>query len=78
MDWSGEEIKKRLRQGDYLEVSTGGGIFEVWAEPFGSPPALYYEGEQFSLDHLDGIVEKIMTNVRSGEIRCRWVDKRDD
>ncbi len=37
MDWTGEEIKKRLREGDFLEVSTGGfdklttsgGIFEV-------------------------------------------------
>ena len=43
MDWTGEEMKKRLRQGDFLEVSTGGGIFEVWAEPFGTPPAVYYE-----------------------------------
>ena len=78
MDWTGEEMKKRLRQGDFLEVSTGGGIFEVWAEPFGTPPAVYYEGEQYSLNDLDNIVEKIMANVRAGEYRCRWVDKRDD
>ncbi len=85
MDSAREEIKKSAlggRQGDFLEASTGGfdklttsgGIFKVWAEPFESPPVLYYEGERFSLDELDGIVEKIMTNPAlrdTGEFRCR-------
>jgi hypothetical protein len=53
----------------------------VWAEPFTSPPAIYYEGEQFSMDELDDIVEKIMSNPAlraDGTFRCRWVGKRND
>ncbi len=92
MDSAREVIKKSAlggRQGDFLEASTGGfdklttsgGIFEVSAEPFGSLPALFYEGERYSFHELDGIVERIMTNPAlrdTGEFRCCWVDKRDD
>lgn len=69
-----DELKRRLREGDYLEISTGGGAFEVWAEPFASPPALYYEGEQLPFSELDRVAEKIIAEMRRGEIRCRWVE----
>jgi hypothetical protein len=69
-----DELKRRLRDGDYLEVSTGGGAFEVWAEPLASPPSVYYEGERLPLDELDRVAEKIVGEMRSGEIRCRWVE----
>ncbi|MBZ5646125.1 MAG: hypothetical protein LAN37_02750 [Acidobacteriia bacterium] len=69
-----EELKRRLREGDYLEISTGGGAYEVWAEPFASPPAVYYEGEKHPIGELDRIAEKIMGEMRSGEISCRWVE----
>ena len=68
-----DELKRRLREGDYLEISTGGGAYEVWAEPLASPPAVYYEGEQHLIVELDRIAAKIMGELRSGEIRCRWV-----
>jgi hypothetical protein len=68
-----DELKRRLREGDYLEVSTGGGAFEVWAEPLGSPPSVYYEGERLPINELDRVAEKIVGEMRSGEIRCRWV-----
>jgi hypothetical protein len=69
-----DELKRRLKEGDYLEISTGGGAYEVWAEPYASPPAVYYEGEQHPFHALDGIAEKIMNEMHSGEIRCRWVE----
>lgn len=69
-----DELKRRLKEGDYLEVSIGGGVFEVWAEPFASPPAVYYEGEQHSISELDGIANKIIDEMHRGEIRCRWVE----
>lgn len=73
-----EELVKRLRRGDFLEISTGGGVFEVWAEPFGNPPAIFYEGEPYPMDQVPDIAEKILSRISDGEIRCRWVDKRDD
>lgn len=68
-----QELKRRLREGDYLELSTGGGAFEVWAEPLASPPAVYYEGEQHPIAELDRIAEKILREMRAGEVRARWV-----
>ena len=69
-----EELKRRLRAGDYLEISTGGGAYEVWAEPYASPPTVFYEGERFPLSELDRIAERIMEEMRRGEIHCRWVE----
>jgi hypothetical protein len=74
LDLNTDELKRRLRAGDYLEVSTGGGAFEVWAEPFDAPPAIYFEGEQHPIGELDSIAERIMAEMRHGKIRCRWVE----
>ena len=74
VDQNLEELKKRLREGDYLEVSTGGGSYEVWAEPLANPPAIYFEGEQHAYAELDTIAEKIFGEMHSGEISCRWVE----
>lgn len=73
-----EEIKQRLREGDYLELSSPAGTFEVWAEPFGNPPQVFYEGEPYPLTELDAVVEKILSSLQAGEVRARWVGKRDD
>jgi hypothetical protein len=77
-DFRAEEIKRRLREGDYLELSDAGGTFEVWAEPFGSPPQVFYEGEAYPMAELDQVVAKILDCLRGGEVRARWVGKRDD
>ncbi len=69
-----DELKRRLREGDYLEVRTAGGAFEVWAEPFGSPPAVYFEGEQHPIAELDTIAQRIIEDMRKGEIKCHWVE----
>jgi hypothetical protein len=69
-----EELKRRLKDGDYLEITTGGGAYEVWAEPYASPPAVYFEGEQHPLSELDSIAQRIMDDMHRGEIRCRWVE----
>lgn len=73
-DLNVDELKRRLRDGHYLEISTGGGAFEVWAEPLGNPPAVYYEGEQHALGELDRIAEKIVREMHAGEVKCRWVE----
>jgi len=69
-----DELKRRLKEGDYLEISTGGGAYEVWAEPLASPPAVYFEGEQHPIAELDAIAHRIMDEMHRGEIRCRWVE----
>ena len=77
-DSRAEEIKRRLREGDYLELSSAAGTFEVWAEPFGNPPQVFYEGEAYPLAELEVVVEKIIASLEGGEVRVRWVGKRDD
>ncbi len=69
-----DELRRRLKEGDYLEISTGGGAYEVWAEPYGTPPAVYFEGEQHPIAELDNIAQRIMDDMNRGEIRCRWVE----
>ena len=69
-----EVLKSRLRAGDRLEIVTGGGAFEVWAEPFASPPSVYSEGERFDLKELDSVVAKILAQLATDDTRCRWVE----
>jgi hypothetical protein len=73
-----DTLVTRLRRGDFLEITTGGGSYEVWAEPFGNPPAIYYEGEPHPLEQVPAIASQILERIKAGEIHCRWVDKRDD
>lgn len=77
-DSRADELKQRLRAGDYLELSSAAGSFEVWAEPFGNPPQVFFEGEPYPLAEIDSVVEKILRALESGEVRARWVGKRDD
>ena len=70
-----EELKQRLRDGDYLEISTGGGAYEVWAEPLGNPPSVYYEGEQHPLAvqcDLEGTGGVILVSLPPSSIPYRW------
>ena len=69
-----QALRSRLRAGDRPETVTGGGAFEVWAEPFASPPSVYYEGERFDLKELDSVVAKILAPPTAAEARCRWVE----
>ena len=57
-----------------VPISTGGGAYEVWAEPYASPPSVYFEGEQHPFTELDAIAARIMDEMHRGEIRCRWVE----
>ncbi len=77
-DIRAEEIKRRLREGEYLELSSAAGAFEVWAEPYGNPPQVFYEGEPYPMEEFDAVVEKILHSLQGGEVRARWVGKRDD
>jgi hypothetical protein len=72
-----DEMMTRLREGETLEVDTGGGVYEVWAEVFASPPTLYYEGEPHPLDRMDQIVRELIAQVEAGEIEARWIEDDD-
>jgi hypothetical protein len=67
-------LTSRLRAGDQLEIVTGGGTFEVWAEPAALPPSVYNEGKRFDLKDLGSIVERILRSVAEHDGRCRWVE----
>lgn len=69
-----QAIRQKLKEGKFLEVTTGGGAFEVWAEPYGNPPSVFYEGEQYPIQELDRIVERILGDMAAGEVKCRWVE----
>jgi hypothetical protein len=74
---SHDEMMTRLREGETLEVDTGGGVYEVWAEVFASPPTLYYEGEPHPLDQMDRILRELIAQVEAGEIEARWIEDDD-
>lgn len=74
MEPNREAVRQRLKEGKFLEVTTGGGAFEVWAEPFGNPPSVFYEGERFPIEDLDRIVDRILADLATGQVRCRWVE----
>ena len=68
-------LKSCQRAGDGLEIVADGGTLEVWAEPFPSPPSVYYEGERFDLKELDtAVVEKTFALFAADDIRWRWVE----
>lgn len=70
-----DELKRRLKEGDYLEVRTTGGTYEVWAEIFANPPAVYYEGEMYPIAELDEICRKLLEAQAGGEASLRWVEE---
>lgn len=41
-----DELRIRLAAGESLEIFTGGGSYEVWAEPYANPPVVFYEGRR--------------------------------
>jgi hypothetical protein len=76
MAFDREQLKRRLLSGESLEVTTGGGQYEVWAEPYGNPPAVYYEGRSFPFEELDGVISSLLENIANQEVRCRWIEPR--
>lgn len=69
-----DEVMRRLREGEYLEVKSTGGTYEVWAEPLANPPAVYFEGEMYAIDELDEICRKLLAAQKAGELSLRWVE----
>jgi hypothetical protein len=70
------ELKRRLLNGESLEVTTGGGQYEVWAEPYANPSVVYYEGRLLPLDEVDGVIDALLENIAHEETRCRWLKPR--
>ena len=69
-----EELTRRLVAGDSLEVSTGGGSYEVWAEPYANPPLVFYEGHPLAYEELERVIDAILKAVQRQEVKCRWVE----
>ncbi len=76
MGFEREEVKRRLANGESLEISTGGGSYEVWAEPYADPPAVFYEGCVFAYGELERVIDAILTALQQGEVKCRWMETR--
>jgi len=71
-----EELKRRLAAGESLEISTGGGSYEVWAEPYANPPVVFYEGRAIPYGEIEDVVRTILTALQRGEASYRWVEPR--
>ena len=76
MRFEREELRRRLAAGESLEISTGGGSYEVWTEPYANPPAVFYEGRVFAYDELEWVIDTFLTALRQEEVKCRWVEPR--
>ncbi|HEX9869286.1 MAG TPA: hypothetical protein VGC99_11955 [Candidatus Tectomicrobia bacterium] len=74
MSFERTEMKRRLVAGESLEVSTGGGSYEVWAEPYANPPAVFYEGRPLPYTQLDEVLGGLINALERGEVQCRWVE----
>jgi hypothetical protein len=73
MSFERTEMKRRIMAGESLEVSIGGGSYEVWAEPYASPPAVFYEGRSLPYTQLDDVLGRLVNALEHGKVRCRWV-----
>jgi glutaredoxin 3 len=70
-----ETFRRRLRDGEVLSLTfTGGGGFDVWAEIYGNPPQVYYEGTPHPIAELDRIVNEIVGLLESGQARFAWAE----
>jgi glutaredoxin 3 len=68
-----DTFRRRLRDGEVLSLHfTGGGGFDVWAEIYGNPPQVYYEGAPYPIAELDRVVGEIIGLVERGEARFEW------
>jgi len=73
-----ETFRRRLRDGEVLSLTfTGGGGFDVWAEVYGNPPQVYYEGTPLPIAELERVVGEIVSLVERGEARFAWADDDD-
>jgi glutaredoxin 3 len=71
-----ETLRRRLRDGDILSLTfTSGGGFDVWAEIYGNPPQVYYEGTPRPIEELERIVGEIVGLVEGGQARFAWADE---
>jgi hypothetical protein len=71
-----EELRRRLAAGESLEVFTGGGSYEVWAEPYANPPVVFYEGRAIPYEEFEDVISVILTALQQGEVSCRWIEPR--
>jgi hypothetical protein len=76
MGFDRDQIKRRLLNGESLEVTLGGGQYEIWVEPYANPPAVYYEGRRLAVDALDEVIGSLLADIDRHEISCRWLDVR--
>jgi hypothetical protein len=74
MSFERTEVTRRIGAGESLEVSTGGGSYEVWAEPYANPPAVFYEGRTFPYTQLDDVIGMILEALEHDKVQCRWVE----
>jgi hypothetical protein len=69
-----EEVRHRLTAGESLEISTGGGSYEVWVEPYANPAAVFYEGKALPYTALEDVIDLILEALEQDQVTCRWVE----
>jgi hypothetical protein len=69
-----EDVKRRLVAGESLEISTGGGSYEVWTEPYANPAQVFFEGRPFPYQDLERVIDAILNAVQHEDVTCWWVE----
>jgi len=67
-------IRELLLEGEILTVKELGFEMDLWAEPRGKPPQVYYEGAPHPIAELDRVVSAALARAASGEVKLAWKD----
>ena len=74
-DMTATSIAELLRRGEILTIDEGGSETDVWAEPFATPPVVYYEGAPEPIEEIEAVAQRIVDRIASGEIEFIWKDE---
>ena len=74
MELQRQDLKRRLANGESLEIFMGGGSYEVWTEPYANPPLVFFEGRPVPYQDLERVLDAILTTVQHDGVTFRWVE----
>ena len=68
-------IRALLLEGEILTVKELGFEMDLWAEPRGKPPQVYYEGAPHPIAELDRVVKAALDRAAAGAVKLVWKDE---
>ena len=74
-DLTASSIAELLRRGEILTIDEKGSETDAWAEPFATPPVVYYEGAPEPIEKIETVAQRIVDRIASGEIEVIWKDE---